>query len=62
MSSMAKLTGLVDQNVILRIESKRRILFCSKELIGTIENIIPVNGVARYTDETLVSFESNASV
>ena len=59
---MAKVTGLVDQNVILRIGSKRRILFCSKELIETIENIIPVNGMARYTDETLVSFESDTSV
>ena len=55
-SSPAKITGLMEKQAILRIGTKRRLLFCSDELLSKLEETIPAEGVAEYTDDSLIAF------
>ena len=54
--SPAKLTGVLEQQVILRIASKRRLLYCSEELVSELEDMVPSEGIVEYAGDRLVSF------
>jgi len=46
----------MEKQAILRIGTKRRLLFCSDELLSKLEETIPAEGVAEYTDDSLIAF------
>ena len=57
----AKITGIVESQVILRIGKKKMILYCSDDLVTQLEDHIPCQGIAEYVDGTLLSFDSNST-
>ena len=57
--SPAKITGLMERQIIVCIGAKKCLLYCSDELIGQLEDMIPATGMVEFVNDTLVSFNTS---
>ena len=55
-TSPAKVTGFIEKQIIVHIEAKKCLLYCSDELLGQLEDMIPATGMVEFVKDTLVSF------
>lgn len=56
--SPIKIVGVLEQQVVIRLANKRRILFCNDdELLANIVDMVPVAGEGTFVDNTLVAFD-----
>ena len=58
-TSPAKITGLMEKQVIVHIGAKNHLLYCSDELLGQLEDMIPATGMVEFVNDTLVSFNTS---
>lgn len=56
-TSPIKIVGMMDNQIVIRLQNKRRLLYCeNQELLDDISELIPVAGNATFVENTLVSF------
>lgn len=60
--SPAKITAITEEEAVMRIGAVRKILFCTEELRTSLEDKFPVEGIAEYTEDTLIAFTPNPDI
>ena len=59
-TSPAKITGLMEKQIIVHIGAKKCLMYCSDELLGQLEDMIPATGQMEFVNDTLVSFNTSS--
>lgn len=61
MSSPGKITGVTEDQVIVRLDDGKKVLNCTRHLAAELEEQIPVSGTVTYTTGRLLSFISDTA-
>ena len=59
-TSPAKITGIMEKHIIVHIGAKKCLMYCSDELLGQLEDMIPATGQMEFVNGTLVSFNTSS--
>ena len=55
-TSPAKITGVTEEKVVIRIDGTRRMLFCDPTQLEALEDLVPFNAEVTYQGAYLLSF------